>query len=243
MRTDWLVATGLKAVLCSILNKEGFWGISWQHEKKLPSMINILARGYFQLSFSFFTIQNTLKSQAFYVNYSPKNHNFIKDKMSPFWVLIHRFNPRIHILFAAFIDLYLRHFLHLFNFISSKLNGITLKRSPSMGLNKKNTKIHRDNQFPSQSDSIHKIYEKKNNNSSLFAGGATLWRASLVIANFNFNWAKQIFWFHLWFFIHIPSKCALKTLPCQEKTQFFFLPFNLLSLLKFKIVMAEIIPE
>lgn len=66
-----------------------------------------------------------------------KNQNFIKYKMSPFWVLIHRFNPRIHILFAAFIDLYSRHFLHLFNFISSKSNGITLKRPPSMGLNKK----------------------------------------------------------------------------------------------------------
>lgn len=142
---------------CSVIFwlKKGFG--EFFDSKKIPSIINVLAWGYFQLSFSFLTIQNTLKNQAFYVICSPKNQNFIKYKMSPFWVLIHRFNPRIHILFAAFIDLYSRHFLHLFNFISSKSNGITLKRPPSMGLNKKNTKIHRDEQFPSQSDSIHKI--------------------------------------------------------------------------------------
>lgn len=79
-----------------------------------------------------------------------KNQNFIKYKMSPFWVLIHRFNPRIHILFAAFIDLYSRHFLHLFNFISSKSNGITLKRPPSMGLNKKIPKFTEMNNFPAK---------------------------------------------------------------------------------------------
>lgn len=150
-----------------------------------------IAWGYFRLNFSFLTIETTL------IRFVSECQQFTNQRTKPSILLIsekfafhlyHWLNSKIHILFSAFIDLSLRGIFCIYLILyRQKSNGIILKK-PSYINGMKQPKFTKE-KFPQKWFHTQKTTTTTTN---LFAECATLWKAGLVITDFNFNWANQM---------------------------------------------------
>lgn len=91
-----------------------------------------------------------------------------------------------HLIFCIYWSLAERHFLHLLNFISSKIEWNNTKKTSYIN-GMKQPKFTKE-KFPQKW--FHT--QKTTTTTNLFAECATLWKAGLVITDFNFNWANQM---------------------------------------------------